>query len=164
MTQIDRRWMRGSALALCAMLGSAAHAAQGPYDEQADAAAQVQAAMAVAAAEQRPLLLVFGANWCPDCRVLELTMKKPAMAARLQSDFARVVKIDVGRYDHNMDLATRYGVPLKKGIPAVAVLSPSGALRYATQAGELADARGMGDDGIRDFFDRLAGPRAPNLK
>lgn len=154
----ERRRMLATALAVT--LGGSflatSHAADGPYDEQADAAAQVQAALKTAAAEQRPVLLVFGANWCPDCRVLDGTMKSPAMAPMVQRNFAQVVKIDVGRYDHNMSLAARYGVPLKKGIPAVVVLSPNGAVSYATQAGELADARSMGDDGIRAFFERLS--------
>ena len=150
--RVNRHWLLGVVVAL----STAAHAADGPYDEHADAKADVQAALAAAAAEQRPVLLVFGANWCPDCRVLDLTMKRPAMAPVVQRAFVRVVKIDVGRYDHNMDLAARYGVPLKKGIPAVAVLSPKGVVSYATQNSELADARNMGEDGIQAFFGRLA--------
>ena len=47
-------------------------------------------------------------------------------------------------------------MPLKKGIPAVAVLSPEGKLLYATEGGELADARKMGDQGVYDFFTRVA--------
>jgi hypothetical protein len=31
-----------------------------------------------------------------------------------------VVKVDVGPFDRNVDLAQRYGVPLRKGIPTVA--------------------------------------------
>ena len=45
---------------------------------------------------------------------------------------------------------------IKKGIPAVAVLSPQGQLIYATEGGELADARKMGDQGVYDFFTRIA--------
>ena len=33
-----------------------------------------------------------------------------------------VLKVDVGRFTKNLDLAEQMGVPLKKGIPAVAVL------------------------------------------
>ena len=46
-------------------------------------------------------------------------------------------------------------MPLKKGIPAVAVLSPQGKLLYATEGGELANARKMGDQGVYDFFTRI---------
>ena len=64
--------------------------------------------------------------------------------------------MNVGRFDRNVDIAERYRVPLKKGIPAVAVLSPQGQLIYATEGGELADARKMGDQGVYDFFTRIA--------
>jgi thioredoxin 1 len=51
-------------------------------------------------------------------------------------------------------------VPLKNGIPAAAVLSPRGKVLYATKAGELADARNMGDTGIYEFFARVSGSSA----
>ena len=43
-------------------------------------------------------------------------------------------------------------MPIKKGIPAVAILSPRGEVLYATKEGELANARTMSDKGIYDFF------------
>ena len=39
---------------------------------------------------------------------------------------------------------------------AVAVLSAQGVPVFATKAGELADARKMGDTAIHDFFARVA--------
>lgn len=69
----------------------------------------------------------------------------------------KVVKVNVGRFDRNVDIAESYDVVLKKGIPAIAVLSADGKVTYATRAGELADARKMGDAGIRDFFTKISG-------
>ena len=46
-------------------------------------------------------------------------------------------------------------MPLKKGIPAVAVLDATGKVRYATKGGELADARKMGDAGVAEFFGKV---------
>ena len=135
------------------------HAATGPYDETADAHAAVRGALAAAAQSNTPVLVVFGANWCPDCRVLDTAMHSGSSAPLMQKNF-RVVKVDVGRFDRNVDLAEAYGVPLKKGIPAVAVLSPQGKVVYATRSGELADARELGEDGIYRFFSRVAAPAA----
>ena len=146
-------------LAALAASVPAAHAADAPYVEGADAGAEIRQALAQPVGGARPVLLVFGANWCGDCKVLDQAMKSGASAAPIARDF-KVVKIDVGRFDRNLDLAERYGVPLKKGIPAVAILSPKGELLYATRGGELADARHLGDAGIGDFFERVAG-RAP---
>ena len=140
------------------LAASFASQASGPppiYDEAADAKAAVQAALADAQQAGRPVLVVFGANWCGDCRMLDATFKSGPSAPLIAQHF-KVVKVDVGRFDRNVDIAEKYNVPLKKGIPAVAVLSPQGKLLYATEGGELADARKMGDQGVYDFFTRVA--------
>ncbi|MGQ3055056.1 MAG: thioredoxin family protein [Roseateles sp.] len=133
----------------------AAHA--GPpaiYDEAADAKAAIRATLAEAGQARLPVLVVFGANWCGDCRMLDASFKTGPSAPLIAASF-KVVKVDVGRFDRNVDIAEGYRVPLKKGIPAVAVLSPEGKLLYATEGGELANARKMGDQGVYDFFSRV---------
>jgi thioredoxin 1 len=137
------------ALAL-GVLAIGAVAAKLPYDEQADASADLRHAIAAAQADHKNLLVVFGANWCADCRELD-----KALHGRSQSLIAgrfEVVKIDVGNFDKNLDIAQRYGNPIKKGIPAVVVLSPQDQVLYSTKGGELANARQMGDDGIYNFL------------
>lgn len=134
-------------------------AASGPYDESADAKAQVKAAQAEGSQVKIPLLVVFGANWCGDCKALDLAFKEGAAAPLIAKNF-KVVKVNVGRFDHNVDIAEAYGVPLKSGIPAVAVLSSQGQVVYATKGGELADARKMGDKGIYEFFVKVSASAA----
>ena len=146
--------MRRLAAVLFLAIG-AVQAAAGPYNESADAKAEVRHAIAESKGDHRPVLVVFGANWCPDCRALDLAMKKGRNAELIDREF-RVVKVDVGRFDRNVDVASTYDVPLKKGIPAVAIVSPDGRPVYSTRAGELADARGMSDDGLYRFFRQAA--------
>lgn len=139
------------------LLATSLAATAGPppiYDEGADAKAAIQATLADAAKAKVPVLVVFGANWCGDCRMLDNSFKHGPSAPLIAKSF-KVVKVDVGRFDRNVDIADAYRVPLKKGIPAVAVLSPQGKLLYATEGGELADARKMGDQGVYDFFTRV---------
>ncbi len=145
------------ALAFCLCLFAlAARAADAPYDEAADAKLQIRQALAQAATAHVPVLVVFGANWCADCKILDMAMKSGTSAPLVSRDF-KVVKVDVGRFDHNVDVAESYGVPLKQGIPAIVVLSPANTVLYATRTGELADAREMGEPGIHDFLQHLAG-------
>ena len=99
--------------------------------------------------------MVFGANWCTDCKVLDMSFKDGRTAALIEQGFM-LVKVDVGRFDRNLDVAEAYGVPLKKGIPALVILGADGKAAYATRAGELAEARKMGDQGIHDFFVQAA--------
>ncbi len=149
----------GAALLCMALASHGADTPHGPYDEAADAKADIHAALAQAQASKLPVLVVFGANWCGDCKMLDVAMKTGASAPLMASHF-KVVKVDVGRFTRNLDLAERYSVPLKSGIPAVAVLAADGKLLYATRGGELADARKMGEAGILDFFTKVvAQPR-----
>jgi thioredoxin 1 len=140
------------------VLTTSTFAADLPYNEQADAKAEVQRVVAEAKASNKPALLIFGANWCEDCRALDKALKSEKNAALMAQEF-RVVKVDVGRFDRNLDIANTYGNPIKKGIPAAVVISPKGDLIYATRAGELADARGMSESGIYDFFKQAASKR-----
>ncbi len=139
---------------MLALATALAVAADRPYDESADAKAQIATALHEAAAAKEPVLLIFGANWCPDCRALDLALKT-GRNAELMRKF-KVVKVDVGRFDHNVDVSTLYGNATKKGIPSAVIVSPDNKILFMTRAGELADARTMSDEGIYDFFTKAA--------
>lgn len=140
------------AFALCVLLASLALAVDLPYDENADANAELTQALGRAHDSGKKVLLIFGANWCKDCRELDKALHGKS-AAMIDSKFI-IVKVDVGNFDKNLELAKSYGNPIRKGIPAAVMLMPDNRVLYATRAGELADACRMGEDGIRDFFSR----------
>ncbi|MER7673275.1 thioredoxin family protein [Kitasatospora sp. NPDC096128] len=125
------------------------------YDATRDAAADVKTALAASAGDQRPLLLDFGANWCPDCKVLDKLFRSPQVNPLLRDDY-RVVAIDVGRFDHNLDLAAQYVDLQSSGIPALVVLSPDGTVRTASNDGAFADARTMSATTVAAFLKRWA--------
>jgi protein disulfide-isomerase len=133
------------------LLATIAVAAPLPYDEAADAKATVAQGLVAARADHLPLLIIFGANWCEDCRALDEALNTGKNAKLIAREF-RVVKIDVGNFDHNLDVAAAYGNPIKLGIPAAVVVSPDNKVLYATAGGELANARRMSESGIYDFF------------
>ena len=135
------------------VLSASAFAAPQPYDEHADAHATLQQGLQAARASGKDVLVVFGANWCQDCRDLDKALHGRT-ASLIDARFV-VVKVDVGNFDKNQDVVKRYGYPTGKGIPAVVVLSSDDKVLYATRAGELADARHMGDDGIYNFFSKV---------
>jgi protein disulfide-isomerase len=147
---------RRVALALALLAAVPVVIAQSPwrgYDEAADADASIAHAVQRVQGQPRKVLVVFGANWCGDCRVLDETMKTGRLKQLVDAHF-EVVKVDVGRFDRNVPIAERYAVPLKKGIPTIAIVDGSGRATFVTQAGELADARAMGEAGLVRFFDR----------
>jgi thioredoxin 1 len=65
-----------------------------------------------------------------------------------------VIHVDIGKADKNLDLAQRYGIPLNKGVPAVAVLESDGTLLYSQKNGEFEPARRLGASVFVDFLER----------
>ena len=78
-------------------------------------------------------------------------MHNPDLAAIIEENFV-IVEVDLGHEDKNLELAEQYHVPLKHGIPALAVLDPQGKLLYAMDQGQFADARHMSFESIKAFF------------
>lgn len=58
------------------------------------------------------------------------------------------------RMTKNADLAEKYGIPLGKGIPALAVLDSHGKLLYSQDQGQFEDARHLGADSFKQFFEQ----------
>jgi protein disulfide-isomerase len=82
-------------------------------------------------------------------------MHKPELARLIARNFI-VVNIGVGRFDKNIELAAKYGVPIRLGIPAIAILSPRGKLLYAMSEGQFANAHAMHYAVFLKFFRKWA--------
>lgn len=116
-----------------------------------DAHQQIAAAEVRAAKSRKHVLLVFGADWCYDCHVLEKAFHRPDIAAVLATNY-ELVNVDVGQGDKNQDLMNQYDVPMKRGIPALAVLDSSGKLLYSQKNGEFERARALGPEDLLEFL------------
>ena len=123
------------------------------FDEHADANKEIQVAVTQATRAHKNIVLDFGANWCEDCHVLDAQMEKPELARLIKANYV-VVDIDVGRFDKNLDLAEKYHVPLKMGVPALAVLDSHGKLLYSQEHGEFEGARRMTFEDFSTFFEK----------
>ena len=112
------------------------------YPANVDAKAEIGDAVTRAEREHKRIILVFGANWCYDCHVLDYALHQPSVARIADQNFI-VIHVDTGEGDKNLDLVVQYKIPLKKGIPALAVLNSDGSLLYSQQNGEFEAARSM---------------------
>jgi thioredoxin 1 len=121
------------------------------YNPQADAKREIKEALERARREHKNVILVFGGNWCYDCHVLELAFHHPDVEPKLKAHYV-VVHVDVGEYDKNLDLAEQYQIPLKKGVPALAVLAPDGRLLYSQKTGEFEAARSLAPEDVIAFL------------
>ena len=121
------------------------------YPDGARAGQDIAAALAKAAMEKKRVLLDFGGNWCGDCQVLEIYFHDPANRGLLEQNYV-LVPINIGRYDENMDIAAKYGVPVSKGVPALAVLDSSGQLVYSQRNAEFEAMRKMDSASVTAFL------------
>jgi thioredoxin 1 len=127
----------------------------GLYPESADAKQEIAEVLAHASTAKKRVLLVFGANWCYDCDVLDAAFKHPSIEPLIRNNF-EVVHVDIGKADKNLDVCAKYEIPLEKGIPALAVLDANGKLLYSQRGGEFEHARGMEPEDIISFLKRWA--------
>ena len=112
-----------------------------------------------AAQTGRKVLIVFGADWCPDCHALEAHLKTAPLRDFVQKNDL-VQKVEVCRFDCNMDFAARFGHPEAEGIPALVIVDAQGKQLVATNNGEFASARSMSAQPILSFLERYTGDRA----
>ena len=155
MIAVIRRLALTSLLLAASLSAHANQAGALPYDEAADARLALKNTIAAAKSANIDVLIIFGANWCEDCRALDRALSSGKNATLMEKSF-KIVKIDIGRFDRNMDIAAVYGNPTRKGIPAAVILVPdTHEVRYVTRAGELADARRMSESGIYEFFSKV---------
>jgi thiol:disulfide interchange protein len=67
--------MKPLLLLLTLLVSAGVYTADAPYNNTADTNADVAHALARANATHTPVLLIFGANWCEDCRWLDKSLK-----------------------------------------------------------------------------------------
>jgi thioredoxin 1 len=123
------------------------------YPANADVHAEIKEAEEKAAREHKRVLLVFGANWCYDCHVLDLAFQRPDFQPAVSR--YEVVHVDIGADGKkNADVAKQFQVPLEKGIPALAVLESSGRLVISQKNGEFENARAMTPEALLEFLNK----------
>ncbi len=120
------------------------------YPEVAAAKPDIQAALAKARKEHKRVILDFGGDWCPDCQVLNIYFHQSPNQELVDKHFV-LVDVNIGRMDQNLDVAHKYGVPVK-GVPALAVIEPSGKVVYA-QNKEFSDMRNLQSSDLTTFLE-----------
>jgi hypothetical protein len=113
------------------------------YDETADARAQIATAVSAADESDIRVLINWGANDDERCAKFSQAQRAPEISVpEFYSDEYKVVYVDVGHADKNMDVAAAYGAkPAAGALPYLTVLDDTGKALAGTSASEMA-----GDD------------------
>ena len=110
-----------------------------PFDEKADAKAAIEAAVHAAATDDIRVLVAWGANDDPGSTAFIAARRSPLITQpAFFSDEYKIVNVNVGHLDRNVELAGSYGVALKSdALPALTVLDAQGEIVANTNAAAL---------------------------
>ena len=158
MARVRSNWTSAILAAVVAFsFVSARSAERDIYPAPGQAKADLAAALTASAAGHKRVILDFGGNWCPDCHVLDSYFHDSANRPILEANYI-LVHVNIGRLDENLDIAERYQIPLRKGVPALAVLGEGGELLYSQKTGEFEAMRGMKSSAVTEFLVRWKHP------
>ena len=96
-------------------------------------------------------IIIFGANWCPDCRIFSATMNIPKIKSYIDKNF-EILYVDVKRYEINMSLMEEYGIESAEGIPRLLVFDANKKLINSSNTTEWRTARDRTSQEIFNFF------------
>jgi hypothetical protein len=99
------------------------------YNETADAKAQIAAAIEAAVVDDIRVFINWGANDDDSCKKFSQVLRglKAPVGRSFFSDEFKVVNVDLGHLDKNLDLAKTYGVtPTASALPALTILDKTG--------------------------------------
>jgi thiol-disulfide isomerase/thioredoxin len=128
-----------------------------PYDLNADAQADIDAALARAKLSGKRVIVDLGGNWCGDCRVFAAILAVPAVKKFVDAHY-EVVMVNVGRYDTNLDVPARFGLATPKAAPTTLIVSAEGKLLNGDDLVALKDARSMTAQAVVDWLAHWAAP------
>ena len=96
-------------------------------------------------------IIIFGANWCPDCRIFSATMDIPKIKSYIDKNF-EVLYVDVKRYEINMSLMEEFGIEPAEGIPRLLIFDKNRKLINSSNTTEWRTARDRTSQEIFNFF------------
>ena len=125
-----------------------------PYDGKEYSENNIKTFIDNTIAESKQPIIIFGGNWCADCRILDGTFELPTVKEFMQAKY-RILHIDVGRYERNMHLFSFFGIPKEEGVPRVLVFDKQKNLLNAPSSKEWTTARDRKKQEIFNYFQDL---------
>jgi thioredoxin-related protein len=107
------------------------------YNPEADAKAEVIAAIAKASAEGKHVFLQVGGNWCPWCVKFHHFLNDNAKLDSLAKANYVVVKVNYSKENFNKDLLSELGFPQRFGFPVFVILDEKGKVIHTQDSGYL---------------------------
>jgi hypothetical protein len=127
-----------------------------PFDDNFDAMAVVDDALAEANSDGKRVLLVLGANWCHDSRGLAHHFEDETLAAVLEAHYV-LRYIDVGWRDQNHAIWNRFGVAAIYSTPTVFIIDPADeTLLNHVDRNQWGTAASAKIEDVQEYFERYS--------
>jgi thioredoxin-related protein len=107
------------------------------YDPNADAKADVAAAVVKASAEGKHVFLQIGGNWCPWCVKFHKMVSEDLKLDSLVHANYIVVKVNYSKENYNKELLASLGYPQRFGFPVFVILDQKGNVLHTQDSGYL---------------------------
>ena len=102
-------------------------------------------------AQNKQPIVIFGANWCPDARLLEGVIRIPVVNNFLERN-TKILSIDVGKYEINTELFNFFDGNIQDGIPRVFIMDRMGQNINLHANATMRKAREFSTQDIFDYF------------
>ena len=104
-----------------------------------------------AAQKRKQPIVIFGANWCPDARLLEAVLQLPSVQNFLNPK-CNILNVDVGDYEINTELFKYFDPEIETGVPRVFILDINGKALNIDSNDKMRTARQQSPQEIFDYF------------
>lgn len=119
-----------------------------PYDEHADARADLKKAISQARKENKHVLVQFGGNWCPWCiRFHNMAYGAPVVDSLIKADYVYMLfNVSQDKKKRDYELFREFGYPNRFGYPVFVVLNGEGKKLHIQDSGILEHCQVKGYD------------------
>jgi len=122
------------------------------YHPDADAKADIAAAVKKAKAEHKNVLLQIGGNWCIWCiRFNNLVTQDPELNKYVRDNY-EIVHVNYSKENMNEKLLAELGYPQRFGFPVFIVLDDKGNRLHTQNSSYLEDGPGHSKEKVMGFF------------
>lgn len=122
------------------------------YNPQADAQADINAAVAKAAAENKHVLLQIGGNWCSWCvKLHKLIHTDVTIDSTMKADYIFVM-VNYSKENKNLPVLADLGFPQRFGFPVLVVLDKTGKRLHTQDSSFLEAGDGYDPKKVLEFM------------
>lgn len=122
------------------------------YNPRADAAADIQQAVAVAKKENKHVLIQAGGNWCVWClRFNKFTTEDPQIDSMIKANFV-VYHLNYSKENKNESVFAKLGFPQRFGFPVFIILDQNGKNLHIQNSAYLEQGKGYNKEKVMEFL------------